>query len=111
MQTLQSQLAQRPPLETIQELEREYKNLDLLLQGTQRENERCMAELERYVLGPTKYLGAYWDHVAPLSAEPRHGRRCSNASSPDLQGRTGRYALGFSLIVRGVLITGWVLTR
>ncbi|KZS93181.1 hypothetical protein SISNIDRAFT_455158 [Sistotremastrum niveocremeum HHB9708] len=28
-------------------LRREYQNLDLLLQGTQRENERCMAELER----------------------------------------------------------------
>ncbi|KAG8219227.1 hypothetical protein J3R82DRAFT_63 [Butyriboletus roseoflavus] len=36
-----------PPLETIQSLEKEYKNLDLILQGTQRENERCMAELER----------------------------------------------------------------
>ncbi|KIK02544.1 hypothetical protein K443DRAFT_677494 [Laccaria amethystina LaAM-08-1] len=47
VQILQDQLAQRPPLETIQELDREYKNLELLLQGTQRENERCMAELER----------------------------------------------------------------
>ncbi|KAH7926866.1 hypothetical protein BV22DRAFT_1062122 [Leucogyrophana mollusca] len=45
--TLQAQLNQRPPIETIQELEKEYKNLDLILQGTQRENERCMAELER----------------------------------------------------------------
>ena len=45
--TLQTQLASRPPLETIQSLEKEYKNLDLILQGTQRENERCMAELER----------------------------------------------------------------
>ncbi|KAF9225154.1 hypothetical protein BS17DRAFT_778224 [Gyrodon lividus] len=45
--TLQAQLAHRPPIETIQELEKEYKNLDLILQGTQRENERCMAELER----------------------------------------------------------------
>ena len=25
-------------------------NLDILLQGTQRENERCMAELERYAV-------------------------------------------------------------
>jgi hypothetical protein len=31
----------------VQELQKEYKNLELLLQGTQRENERCMAELER----------------------------------------------------------------
>ncbi|EJC98649.1 uncharacterized protein FOMMEDRAFT_149042 [Fomitiporia mediterranea MF3/22] len=45
--SLQDQLSQRPPLEQVQELEREYKNLELLLTGTQRENERCMAELER----------------------------------------------------------------
>ncbi|KAL5536110.1 hypothetical protein ACEPAF_4215 [Sanghuangporus sanghuang] len=45
--SLQDQLTQRPPLERVQELEREYKNLELLLLGTQRENERCMAELER----------------------------------------------------------------
>ena len=44
---LQDQLRQRPPLEHVQALEREYKNLELLLSGTQRENERCMAELER----------------------------------------------------------------
>lgn len=50
IETLQAQLAQRPPLETIQELEKEYKHLELLLQGTQRENERCMTEMERCVL-------------------------------------------------------------
>ncbi|KAF7971024.1 hypothetical protein HWV62_22217 [Athelia sp. TMB] len=43
---LQAQLSQRPPLETIQDLEKEYKSLEILLQGTQRENERCMADLE-----------------------------------------------------------------
>jgi hypothetical protein len=48
LQLLQGQLAQRPPIKHVQALEKEYKNLDLLLQGTQRENERCMAELERY---------------------------------------------------------------
>ncbi|KAJ8075056.1 hypothetical protein PM082_019383 [Marasmius tenuissimus] len=47
IQLLQDQLSQRPPLDAVQELEKEYKNLDLLLQGTQRENERCMAEIER----------------------------------------------------------------
>ncbi|KAG5638920.1 hypothetical protein H0H81_008689 [Sphagnurus paluster] len=47
IQLLQAQLAQRPPLDAVLELEKEYKNLDLLLQGTQRENERCMSELER----------------------------------------------------------------
>ncbi len=44
---LQGQLVQRPPLEAVQELKKEYTNLEILLQGTQRENERCMAELER----------------------------------------------------------------
>ncbi|KAI0640137.1 hypothetical protein C8Q77DRAFT_1226275 [Trametes polyzona] len=48
IQSLQAQLAQRPPLETVQALEKEYTNLEILLQGTQRENERCMAELERW---------------------------------------------------------------
>ncbi|KAH9854287.1 hypothetical protein C2E23DRAFT_817995 [Lenzites betulinus] len=47
IQSLQTQLAQRPPLETVQALEKEYTNLEILLQGTQRENERCMADLER----------------------------------------------------------------
>jgi len=47
VEALQAQLAQRPPLETIQRLEKEYKSLDLLLDGTQRENERCMSEIER----------------------------------------------------------------
>ncbi|KAF5390443.1 hypothetical protein D9757_005300 [Collybiopsis confluens] len=44
---LQSQLTLRPPIEHVQALEREYKDLELLLQGTQRENERCMGEIER----------------------------------------------------------------
>jgi len=47
IQSLQVQLAQRPPLNAVQELQKEYTNLDILLQGTQRENERCMTELER----------------------------------------------------------------
>ncbi|OBZ78976.1 hypothetical protein A0H81_01319 [Grifola frondosa] len=47
VQSLQAQLAQRPPLERIQALEKEYTNLELLLHGTQRENERCMVEMER----------------------------------------------------------------
>ncbi|KIK29834.1 hypothetical protein PISMIDRAFT_648032 [Pisolithus microcarpus 441] len=45
--TLQAQLAQRPSIETFQEFEKEHRNLELLLQGTQRENERCMAEIDR----------------------------------------------------------------
>ncbi|GBE77592.1 hypothetical protein BKA93DRAFT_781660 [Sparassis latifolia] len=47
IQTLQAQLAQRPPLEAVQAMQKEHTNLEILLQGTQRENERCMAELER----------------------------------------------------------------
>ncbi|KAI0673843.1 hypothetical protein C8Q78DRAFT_1019299 [Trametes maxima] len=47
IQSLQVQLAQRPPLETVQALEKEYTNLEILLQGTQRENERCMSEIDR----------------------------------------------------------------
>ena len=50
IQSLQAQLAQRPSLDRVQALEKEYTNLELILQGTQRENERCMAELERCVL-------------------------------------------------------------
>jgi hypothetical protein len=53
IQALQAQLAQRPPIEAIQELRKEYSNLELILQGTQRENERAMTELERLVLSAT----------------------------------------------------------
>jgi hypothetical protein len=49
IRALQAQLAQRPPIEAIQELRKEYSNLELILQGTQRENERAMTELERLV--------------------------------------------------------------
>lgn len=45
---LQDQLNLRPPLEKIQELQKEYKNLEILLLATQRENEKCMGEVERY---------------------------------------------------------------
>ncbi|TFK21269.1 hypothetical protein FA15DRAFT_672706 [Coprinopsis marcescibilis] len=47
VQQLQTMLLERPPIEHIQELKKEHKNLELLLQGTQRENERCMADLDR----------------------------------------------------------------
>jgi hypothetical protein len=49
IQNLQLQLSQRPSKEHIQELEKEYNNLELILQGTQKENERCMHELEACV--------------------------------------------------------------
>jgi hypothetical protein len=50
VQTLQDQLSQRPPFEQVQRLQQEFKNLELILQGTQRENEKCMADLERQKL-------------------------------------------------------------
>ncbi|KAH9950971.1 hypothetical protein B0H21DRAFT_720629 [Amylocystis lapponica] len=78
VQTLQAQLAKRPPVETIQALEKEYTNLEILLQGTQRENERCMVELER---GKTrekmlereleKLMGSNWQaslDITPIAA-------------------------------------------
>ncbi|KAG1717230.1 hypothetical protein EDB19DRAFT_1932200 [Suillus lakei] len=76
--TLQQQLALRPPIERIQELEKEYKNLDLILQGTQRENERCMAELDRVKTREkmleqalAKFAGENWQtafDIAPSSS-------------------------------------------
>jgi hypothetical protein len=56
IQSLKDQLAQRPPLEQVQTLQREYRNLELILQGTQRENEKCMAELERHELTVSQFL-------------------------------------------------------
>ncbi|KDQ18268.1 hypothetical protein BOTBODRAFT_29616 [Botryobasidium botryosum FD-172 SS1] len=47
VQQLQAQLAQRPPVQAIQELENEKKTLEMILLGTQRENQKMMAELER----------------------------------------------------------------
>ena len=55
IQALQDQLAQRPPIGKIQELEKEYKNLDLILQGTLRENEKSMADMERCVIHLSRY--------------------------------------------------------
>ncbi|KAF4612454.1 hypothetical protein D9613_004415 [Agrocybe pediades] len=47
IQALQDQLLQRPSLEVVQKVQKDYKDLELLLQGTQRENEKCMADMER----------------------------------------------------------------
>ncbi|KAG8941045.1 hypothetical protein FRC04_004824 [Tulasnella sp. 424] len=44
---LQSQLAARPPLGKVQALEREHQQLELLYHSTQRENQLCMADLEK----------------------------------------------------------------
>ncbi|PFH48108.1 hypothetical protein AMATHDRAFT_150576, partial [Amanita thiersii Skay4041] len=47
IQNLQNQLALRPSVEQFQAYDAERKDLELILAGSQRENERCMAELER----------------------------------------------------------------
>ncbi|KAG8981291.1 hypothetical protein FRB94_009377 [Tulasnella sp. JGI-2019a] len=44
---LQGQLSQRPPLAKVQAVEKEYNQLDLLYHSTQRENQACMAEIEK----------------------------------------------------------------
>ncbi|TFK90073.1 hypothetical protein K466DRAFT_517755 [Polyporus arcularius HHB13444] len=94
IQTLQAQLAQRPPLEKVQALEKEYTSLELILQGTQRENERCMAELERGKVREKmlereleKLAGANWQtnlDIAPSPASGFHARAASlaNAGKP-----------------------------
>lgn len=88
IQLLQAQLAQRPPIERIQELEKEYRNLDLLLQGTQRENERCMTELDRarqrekmLENALAKLAGENWQSsldIAPPTVSTRLGHSRSN---------------------------------
>ncbi|KAJ7677605.1 hypothetical protein B0H17DRAFT_1334210 [Mycena rosella] len=84
VESLQAQLAQRPPLETIQQLEKEYNSLGLLLDGTQRENERCMSEIERGKAREkmlerelAKLAGENWQSaldIAPASASSMPGR-------------------------------------
>ncbi|KZV87974.1 hypothetical protein EXIGLDRAFT_619986 [Exidia glandulosa HHB12029] len=93
---LQTMLAQRPSLEQVQELKKEYSNLDLILQGTQRENERCMAELERAkqrekVLEGhlTKLVGENWQTmvgIAVTSAASAQASRASLGGSPSRKG-------------------------
>ncbi|KAG6919101.1 hypothetical protein DXG01_009354 [Tephrocybe rancida] len=87
IQVLQAQLAQRPPLEEVQHMEKEYKNLDLLLQGTQRENERCMTELERARTREkmlerelARLAGDNWQNTSILSS-PTLTRRTPAASN------------------------------
>ncbi|KAI3612635.1 hypothetical protein WG66_014698 [Moniliophthora roreri] len=47
IQILQDQLSQRYTPEQVEDIKKDHQSLELLLQGTQRENERCMAEIER----------------------------------------------------------------
>ncbi|KIM38202.1 hypothetical protein M413DRAFT_447953 [Hebeloma cylindrosporum] len=99
IQALQDQLAQRPPIERIQELEKEYKNLDLILQGTLRENEKSMADMERMKAREkmlerelTRLAGDNWQanlEVPPSSAAPlRSGMNMSHVRSNTLSSIT-----------------------
>lgn len=44
---LKEQLAKRPPVERVEELNRELREQEIILQGTMRENEKCIAEADR----------------------------------------------------------------
>ena len=93
IQALQAQLAQRPPIEAIQELRKEYSNLELILQGTQRENERAMTELERLVSPVTivRKTVANSPQCARLTGVNRE-RSFLSANSRNWQEAIGRYA-------------------
>ncbi|KAI0275233.1 hypothetical protein BC834DRAFT_39165 [Gloeopeniophorella convolvens] len=101
IQALQAQLAQRPPIEAIQELRKEYSNLELILQGTQRENERAMTELERGKQREKllereleKLAGSNWQanlEIAPAGLTSPHAPRTSTAFfSPPMQYTTAK---------------------
>ncbi|KZT02055.1 uncharacterized protein LAESUDRAFT_685852 [Laetiporus sulphureus 93-53] len=87
IQALQAQLAQRPSMEAVQALQKEYTNLEILLQGTQRENERSMVEIERgkareKVLEREleRLAGANWQenlNIGTLSSPVKNSRRSS----------------------------------
>ncbi|THH27243.1 hypothetical protein EUX98_g6947 [Antrodiella citrinella] len=77
VQALQLQLQQRPPLEDVQELNKERTNLEILLDGTQRENAKTMAErdqakarakdLEAHL---QKLAGPNWQEILGIPAAP-----------------------------------------
>ncbi|KAL0577608.1 hypothetical protein V5O48_004369 [Marasmius crinis-equi] len=89
IQLLQDQLSQRPPLEAVQELEKEYKNLDLLLQGTQRENERCMAEIESGISTRGKTREKMLERELTRLAGENWQSTLDVAPAPATAGRTG----------------------
>ncbi|KAF8481729.1 hypothetical protein DFH94DRAFT_732626 [Russula ochroleuca] len=100
IQALQTQLAQRPPIEAIQELRKEYSNLELILQGTQRENERAMTELERgrqreklLERELEKLAGSNWQanlKIAPVGvSSPLPSRTTAALFSPPMQHADG----------------------
>jgi len=108
IQTLQVQLAQRPPIEAIQELRKEYSNLELILQGTQRENERAMTELERgrqreklLERELEKLAGSNWQANLGIASagisSPLPSRTTTGRFSPPMQHVTSPTAAGGNL--------------
>jgi hypothetical protein len=85
VKALEMQLSQRPSKETVNELEKEYNHLELLLQGTQKENERCMRELDTYVPSATAILLIF----DPYAAGPDPGKSNSRKRSRSSLGRIG----------------------
>jgi len=102
IQALQDQLAQRPPIEKILEIQKEHKNLELLFQGTLRENEKCMSDLERARIREktlerelARIAGENWQEnleIAPLpSLRPGMIHQRSNTISSPLTLNIGRH--------------------
>ncbi|KAL1686008.1 hypothetical protein GGG16DRAFT_105973 [Schizophyllum commune] len=98
VQTLLAQLAARPKPGDVAALEKEARSLDLLLQGTQRENERAMAELERQKTREkmlenalAKFAGPNWQDALDLPsldapATPSKYSKPGAGSSPSKPG-------------------------
>ncbi|KAI0789568.1 hypothetical protein C8Q75DRAFT_766346 [Abortiporus biennis] len=95
LQSLQTQLAQRPPLDEVNALRKDLMNLDILLQGTQRENERCMADLvrtkdrEKQLEKELERLaGANWQanlDIAPANTSVIQSRTAASLMSPAMR--------------------------
>lgn len=84
---LKSQLAERPSVEAVDALKKEYMNLELLLDGTQRENERCMAELEKCALTSCTPNTAYSHRKCSVE---NSAKKLSKVNSRSWQVQTGR---------------------
>ncbi|ESK96757.1 hypothetical protein Moror_6687 [Moniliophthora roreri MCA 2997] len=92
IQILQDQLSQRYTPEQVEDIKKDHQSLELLLQGTQRENERCMAEIERGKMREkmlerelAKLAGENWQSaldIAPRSNTIASPLSTSSRSSP-----------------------------
>ncbi|KAF8346146.1 hypothetical protein F5887DRAFT_1184929 [Amanita rubescens] len=106
IQYLQNQLAIRPTAEQFLAYEAERKDLELILAGSQRENERCMGELERaktriQLLEKelSRLAGENWQSsldiapVAPFTARRKHHRSSTMSSmASSIMGPASRHS-------------------